>query len=120
MPLVRVSLMESKSEEFTSKLDNILRRTIIETLYAPGKEAMQVITEYRHDHLTYGSSDSARRRDDVMVIEITLTEGRSTEVKNELFKKMAERLKADLNFRPEALFMNLVEIKPENWAWRRA
>lgn len=117
MPLVRVSLMKPKPQEFLRKMDDIVCRSVTDTLYVPGKDAMQVVTAYSGEHLTYGSSDSGSRNDAV-VIEITLTEGRPAELKNKLFRTLVERLKTELNVRPDEVFMNLVETKQENWAWR--
>jgi len=79
----------------------------------PNKDNLQVITERDSGSLTYGPSDADIRRDGLVVIQITLTEGRTAELKQTLFKTLLERLNSELSIRPEDLFVNLIEIKKE-------
>lgn len=116
MPLVRITL-KGRPNESAKKIGGIVARTIVEILHVPGKDKMQVITEFG-DSLTYDSSDGETQRDNMVVICITLTEGRKAELKNKLFSALVERLKRELDVRSEDVFINLVEIKQENWAWR--
>jgi len=118
MPLVRISLMKGRPKEFAKKIAHIVYRTLADTLQVPGKDNLQVITEHDSGSLTYGPSDAGIRRDGLVVIQITLTEGRTAELKQTLFKTLLERLNNELSIRPEDLFVNLIEIKKENWAWR--
>ena len=90
MPPVRITL-KGRPKESAKKIGGIVARTIVEILHVPGKDKMQVITEYG-DSLTYDSSDGETQRDNVVMIQITLTEGRKAELKNKLFNAMVKRL----------------------------
>ncbi|MCY1437614.1 Tautomerase enzyme [compost metagenome] len=52
-----------------------------------------------------------------MVIQITMSEGRTVEQKKRLYKTIAESLHTELGVRLEDVFINLVEVKKENWSF---
>lgn len=58
-----------------------------------------------------------QRSDGVVFIQITVSEGRSVEKKQLLFKTIAESLHAQLGIRLEDVFINLLEVKKENWSF---
>ena len=51
------------------------------------------------------------------MIQITLSEGRTVELKKAFYKRLAERLHNELEIRMEDIFVNLVEVKKENWSF---
>jgi phenylpyruvate tautomerase PptA (4-oxalocrotonate tautomerase family) len=53
----------------------------------------------------------------VIFIQITLNEGRSIELKKAFYRALAERLNQELDVRSEDVFVNLVEVKKENWSF---
>lgn len=53
----------------------------------------------------------------MIVIQITLNEGRTLEMKKAFYKQLAERLHAELGVRMEDVFISLVEVKKENWSF---
>ncbi len=52
-----------------------------------------------------------------MIIQITLNEGRSVELKRVFYRTLAQRLHQELGVRPEDVFVSLVEVKKENWSF---
>jgi phenylpyruvate tautomerase PptA (4-oxalocrotonate tautomerase family) len=57
------------------------------------------------------------RTDNLIIIQITLSEGRTEEKKKLLYKTIAESLNRELAVRLEDVFINLVEVKKENWSF---
>ena len=55
--------------------------------------------------------------DELVVIQITLNEGRKTDVKKSLYAKVADLLSGELNLRRENLLISLVEVNKENWSF---
>ena len=49
--------------------------------------------------------------------EIKLNEGRTLEMKKAFYEALAERLHQELGLRLEDIFINLVEVKKENWSF---
>jgi len=118
MPLVRISLLQGKSAHFGKKVGEIVYQAMRSTIAIPAHDHFQVITEHDHDSLIYDSTYlGIERTDDFLLIQITLNEGRTPEAKKALYQEIAERLHATLGIRREDVFINLVEVKKENWSF---
>jgi 4-oxalocrotonate tautomerase len=52
-----------------------------------------------------------------VLIQITLSEGRTVEIKQASYKAVADGLHERLKLRREDVFINLVEVKKENWSF---
>ena len=57
------------------------------------------------------------RLDALVIIQITWNEGRSTEQKKALYKAIADGLHSAVGLRREDVFINLIEVKKENWSF---
>jgi 4-oxalocrotonate tautomerase len=118
MPLVRISLMKGKQKEFGQKIAEIVYRTMTDTINVPAKDNFQIITEHDSNTLIYDPSYlDIPRTEGIVIIQITLNEGRTIEMKKAFFKTLAERLHAEVSIRMEDVFVNLVEVKKENWSF---
>lgn len=118
MPLVRISLMKGKPEGFGKKVGEIVYRAMVDTINVPAKDNFQVITQHEKNSLIYDPSYlNIPRTDGVIVIQITLNEGRTVELKKAFYRTVAERLHQELGVRMEDVFMNLVEVRKENWSF---
>jgi len=118
MPLVRISLMKGKQEGFGKKVGEVVYRTMMDTINVPAKDNFQVITEHDKDGLIYDPSYlDIERTDGIIFIQITLNEGRTVELKKTFYKTLAERLNKELGVRMEDVWINLVEVKKENWSF---
>lgn len=118
MPLVRISLMKGKQEGFGKKIGDAVYRTMVENINVPAKDNFQIITEHDKNTLIYDPSYlDIRRTDGIIVIQITLNEGRTVELKKSFYKTLAQRLNKELNVRMEDVFVSLVEVKKENWSF---
>lgn len=118
MPLVRISLVEGKPESFLAKAGDAVHRAMVETINVPPQDRFQLITEHSKAQFIYDPSYlNIRRSDDLIVIQITLNQGRTLEMKKALFKRIAELLHQELNVRKEDVFVNLVEVPKENWSF---
>ena len=118
MPLVRISLMKGKPEGFGKKVGEVVYRAMVDTINVPEKDHFQIITEHDKSTLIYDPSYlSIPRTDEIVVIQITLNDGRTVDLKKALYKTIAERLHAQLGIRLEDVLINLVEVKKENWSF---
>ena len=84
----------------------------------PRGDRFQVISEHSRDTLlidpTYLGID---RSADALLIQVTLSEGRTVEVKKAFYKAVADGLHERIGLRREDVFINLVEVKKENWSF---
>jgi phenylpyruvate tautomerase PptA (4-oxalocrotonate tautomerase family) len=110
--------MRGRPEGFGRKVGDIVYRTMVETIHVPPKDNFQIITEHDSQSLVYDPEYlNIARTDGVIFIQITLNEGRTVEMKKAFYKALAERLNQELGVRLEDVFINLVEVKKENWSF---
>jgi phenylpyruvate tautomerase PptA (4-oxalocrotonate tautomerase family) len=118
MPLVGISLMKGKSEDFGKKIGEIVYRTMVDTINVPVNDHFQVITEHDNNSLIHDASYlDIQRTDGIVFIQITLNEGRTVDAKKALYQLIAERLHSEFGMRREDVLINLVEVKKENWSF---
>jgi phenylpyruvate tautomerase PptA (4-oxalocrotonate tautomerase family) len=118
MPLVRISLKRRKIPGFGRRVGAIVYRTMTDVIGVPARDNFQVITEHDDTGLVYDPEYlGIRRTDGFLVIQITLTEGRTVEAKQRFYRTLVERLQAELGVRPGDVFINLVEVRKENWSF---
>jgi phenylpyruvate tautomerase PptA (4-oxalocrotonate tautomerase family) len=118
MPLVRISLAKGKPEAYRRKLGDAVHRALVETIEVPPLDRFQLITEHEAGDLVYDSMYlGIARSSDIVIIQITLSSGRSLEKKRALYRRIAEHLKAALGLRGEDVWINLVEVAKENWSF---
>ena len=118
MPLVRISLIKGKSENFGKRVGDVVNRTMVDTINVPAKDNFQIITERDSSTLVYDPSYlEIPRTDGIVIIQITLNEGRAVELKKTFYKTLADRFHRELGIRMEDVFVSLVEVKKENWSF---
>ena len=118
MPLVRIDLVEGKSQEYRQKVGEIVYQTLLDVLSVPDHDRFQVITEHSKSGLSFDRDYlGVHRSDDCIFLQITLNSGRSVELKQRFYKAIADGLHAGVKLRREDVFVNLVEVPKENWSF---
>jgi len=117
MPLVRIDLQKGTSADYRATVGRVVYDSLL-SIGVPKDDRFQIITEKSSQEFlfdrTYLGID---RSDALIIIQITLNEGRTTDTKKKLYKAIADGLQAHLSVRPQDVFINLVEVKPENWSF---
>jgi phenylpyruvate tautomerase PptA (4-oxalocrotonate tautomerase family) len=116
MPLTHVSLRRGKPAEYRKAILDSLYRALIESFDVPQGDRFMTISEHDAENFDYGTFPGIARSDDLVFIQITANNTRTVEQKKTLFHRIAELLSENPGLRPEDLFINLVEIPPENWS----
>ena len=118
MPLVRIDLLEDKTAAFKTQLGELVYESMLETIGIPEEDKFVVVNELKAEELIFSTNYlSVDRTDGIVIIQITMNEGRTTEVKKALYKTVADNLNNQLDIRKEDVFINLVEVNKENWSF---
>ena len=89
-----------------------------EEVSVPKDDKFQIITKHDTSEINIPESYlGIKYTDKIVIIQITLNGGRSTELKKKLYKRIAEDLNKDLDIRKEDVFISLVEVAKENWSF---
>ena len=118
MPLVRISLLKGKPASYRRKVGDAVHQALVETIDVPVKDRFQLITEHDAEDFVFDREylGIARSRD-LVIIQATISAGRSLNLKRALYRAIAERLAAAVQLRPEDVWINLVEVAKENWSF---
>ena len=118
MPLTRISLRQGKPETYKRAVMDQLYEAMRESFDVPEDDRFMIVTEHDAASFTFGRHylDIARS-DDLVVIQLTVSDTRTTDQKKALFGRIVERLQASPGVRPEDVFINLVEVARENWSF---
>ena len=118
MPLVRISLAKGKPEAYRRKVGDAVHRALVETVGVPPLDRFQILTEHEPGDLVYDSNYlGIARSSDLVIVQITLSAGRSLEQKRALYRRIAANLAAAVGLRPQDAWINLVEVAKENWSF---
>ncbi len=91
MPLVRISLLAGKPEAHKRKVSDAVHRALVETISIPAQDRFQIITEHaKTDFIFDPQYLNISRTDDLVIIQITMSAGRTLEVRKALYRRMAE------------------------------
>src|SRR3954467_5685467 len=117
MPLVRISIHEGRTPEFRRKLGDAVHRALGDTVDVPPLDRFQILSEHEAGDLVYDPGYlGVARTNDIVIIQITLSVGRTLAQKRKLFRRIADNLAA-LGLRREDAWINLVEVAKENWSF---
>ena len=118
MPLVRIDLPAGKSAEYRATVGDVVYVAMTETMNVPKDDRFQIIAEHAPSDLvidpTYLGIDRSK---DAIIIQVTLNEGRTVELKKAFYKAVADGLHKRVGHRREDVFIGLVEVKKENWSF---
>jgi 4-oxalocrotonate tautomerase len=118
MPLVRISLIAGKPESHKRKVSEAVHRALVETISIPVQDRFQILTEHSAADFIYDPEYlKIHRTNDLVIIQITMSVGRTLEVRKALYRRIAELLSQEAGLRKEDVFINLVEVAKENWSF---
>jgi len=118
MPLVRIDIRRNPEPSHVKKLGKVVYDSMKAAINVPDQDNFQVLAEHDDEHFVYDPAYlGIKRSDGLVLIQITLNEGRSTDQKKLLYKTIADGLNREAGVRPEDVFINLVEVKKENWSF---
>ena len=118
MPLVRIDLRAGKSEDYRRAIGEAVHQCMLEVLNVPANDRFQIVTEHDQNSLIYDPTYlGISRSDDIVIIQITLNQGRTAEMKRRFYGAVAQALATRPGIRPQDVFINLVEVAKENWSF---
>jgi 4-oxalocrotonate tautomerase len=118
MPLVRVSLRQGKSDDYKRAIGDGVYQALRETFTVPEEDRFVTVSEHSESEFQFSKTymDIART-DDLVILQITVTNSRTIEQKKALFARIVELLSQKPGLRKEDVFINLLEVAKENWSF---
>ena len=118
MPLVRVSLRRGKPDDYKKAIGDGVYQALRETFTVPEEDRFITVSEHSESEFQFSKTymDIART-DDLVILQITVSNTRTIEQKKALFTRIVELLSQKPGLRKEDVFINLLEVAKENWSF---
>jgi phenylpyruvate tautomerase PptA (4-oxalocrotonate tautomerase family) len=118
MPLVRIALRAGTAPDYQRAIADQVHQALVETIAIPAADRFQLISEYQAGHFIYDPAYlNIPRTDQLVILQITISVGRSVEQKRALYRRIVELLAERPGIRAEDVFINLIEVAKENWSF---
>ena len=117
MPLVRIDLPPSIDANTARRIGETINQAMIEVINVPKGDKFQVIT--RHPPEGFNLTPEylgIRYSNNLVLIQITLNQGRTVELKKAFYRRVADDL-VGLGLRKQDVIINLIEVAKENWSF---
>jgi 4-oxalocrotonate tautomerase len=118
MPLVRISLAKGKTAAYRRQVGDAVHRALVQAVGVPPLDRFQIVSEHEPGDIVYDSTFlGIARTSDLVIIQITLSAGRTLDQKRTLYRKIAANLASAVGLRPEDAWISLIEVAKENWSF---
>lgn len=118
MPLIRVSLRSGKSADYKATLVDTVYTSLRETFDVPEGDLFALVHEHAAADFLYSPDYlGIARSDELIVIQLTVSNTRSQAQKKALYRAIADGLARRLGVRPEDVFITLVPATREDWSF---
>jgi 4-oxalocrotonate tautomerase len=118
MPLIRISLRAGKPAGFRRAVADSVYAALRETFNVPEHDYFATVTEEAaNDFIFDREYFNIERSDDLVLIQMTVSNTRTVEQKKALYRRIVENLGKTPGLRPQDVFINLLEVAKENWSF---
>jgi 4-oxalocrotonate tautomerase len=118
MPLVRIDVLEGRSDEQLVAIGDAIQRAMVECFGVPERDRFQIITEHRKGRLVYNAAYlDVARTDGILIVQILFSTGRTTEQKAAFYARAADLLVGGAGVRREDITITLHENTRADWSF---
>lgn len=119
MPLARIDIAASASQEAISAICDVVYDAMTSTAKVPAHDKFMVVTRHPTGDLVFPQEGylGIKYTAGIVLIQITWNAGRTTDVKKAFYRKVADDIHEKTGIRREDVWINLVEVSPENWSF---
>lgn len=116
MPIVKITTYK-KDAHFAKIAGDAIQNALHEVFDVPKDDRFHIVSMLTPEEFIFDRNFyDIERSDDFMIVDITLGEGRTVEMKVAFYKRVTELLAENLGTRPEDVLITLNEAKPENFS----
>jgi len=117
MPLVRIDLIEGRTDDQIKTLLDTVQQVMIDVFAAPVHDRYQVVHEHRPGRIIAEDTGLGfERTDGIVLIQVT-EQGRDEDQKKALYAELARRLEQHASVRPQDLIVSIVANTSADWSF---
>ncbi|MEU7144952.1 tautomerase family protein [Nocardia sp. NPDC046473] len=117
MPLVRIDYNDSRTSAQAREIADAVHEALVAVLGIPARDRFQILTPHRGGEIiALDAGLGFERTSGVVIVQIFTQGGRGIEVKQQLFRSLAEHLEPVGVHGPD-LFIGISENAPQDWSF---
>lgn len=116
MPIVRIDLSGTRSPEQRAEISAGIHRAFTRSVGIPEGDKFHIVTAHPATELIADPTYLGMDRRDIVFIQITFVRGRSTALKQGLYRAIVSEL-SSVGVRPDDVAIVLAENGPEDYSW---
>ena len=118
MPLIRISMRRGRSASEPAAIIDGVYKALRETFEVPEKDLFAVVHQHDADEFVFDANYFGFNRSDrLVIIQLTVANTRGVTQKKKLYAAIVENLMNEPGLKPDDIFINLVEVKREDWSF---
>jgi 4-oxalocrotonate tautomerase len=119
MPLARIDISKNASDELIRIVSEAVYRAMVEVANVPAHDKFQVINRHAADEMIYPQEGylGLNYTPGLIIIQVTWVGGRSTDVKKEFYRQIADEIHEKGGVRKQDVWINLVDTAREDWSF---
>ena len=116
MPLVRIDVIEGRTDKELAQLADVIQEVLIETFAAPKPDRYQIIHEHKRGLImALDTGLGYTRTDKIVILQIT-HQGRNRQQKEKMYSVMSQKLES-IGIPRTDLIISLTENTKEDWSF---
>lgn len=118
MPLIRISMRRGRPASHPAAIVDGVYRALRTTFEVPENDLFAVVHQHEADEFVFDANFFGFQRSaGLVIIQITVANTRGVTQKKALFAAIAANLQQEPGLKPDDIFINLLEVKRENWSF---
>ncbi len=118
MPLIRISMRRGRPASHPAAIVDGVYRALRATFEVPENDLFAVVHQHEAEEFVFDANFFGFQRSaGLVIIQITVANTRGVTQKKALFAAIAANLQQDPGLKPDDIFINLLEVKRENWSF---
>lgn len=117
MPLIRIDLLEGRSDTEIKTLMDTVQDCVLEAFKVPAKDRYQIVTEHKPGRMTLLDTGLGFDRSDRAIVIQVFTSPRTTVSKTVFYKLLAKNLEAQCGLDPKDLLISVMTNTDVDWSF---
>ncbi|WP_439494249.1 tautomerase family protein [Bosea sp. (in: a-proteobacteria)] len=118
MPLIRISMRRGRPASHPAAIVDGVYRALRATFEVPENDLFAVVHQHEAEEFVFDANFFGFQRSaGLVIIQITVANTRGVTQKKALFAAIAANLQQEPGLKPDDIFINLLEVKRENWSF---
>lgn len=117
MPLIRIDVIEGRTEEELKLLADAVHDAVVESFEVPARDRYQTINQHKpYEMYIEDTGLGFERTNNIVVIQV-ISKTRTAEQKKQLYQKIAGHLQSRCYIAPEDVMVSITDNTEADWSF---